>query len=265
MTRVLIGIPTLNGPSRLDRVLKSIRECTDLTGVTVLVSDDCSTKENLKLNKDTLYSVPGTEMLMSERRLGVPAQWNRLVRHVPDADVCVLLNDDVEVTDDWLDVLVFSLERNPHAGMVGLRSDTGVVKSEALKRPRIDYYESRLMCGGGSLLSSGGACFAFRRTDWAAVGEFDERYFYFYEEIDFGISLTKKLGRFNYIADYPVIYHMGGATMASLAPEQVLLESRQRFTDKWRTTLDTLRLEFGKRLIPNPVEWNTSLKVSRHP
>lgn len=265
MTRVLVGIPTLNGPALIDRALKSIKACTDLRDVTVLVSDDASDEEKLKLNKDTVH-VHGVEMLTTETRLGIAKQWNRLVRHVTDAEVCVLLNDDVEVTDDWLDVLKFSLDKNPHAGMVGLRSDTGVVKHEALKRPRVDYHESRLMCGGGTLLSSGGACFAFRRSDWEAVGGFDERYFCFYEELDFGVSLARQLKRTNYIASYPVVYHMGGATIsANHDASALMLESRARFAEKWGMTLDALRAEFRQNPRPEAVEWNSQWQNWRLP
>lgn len=258
-TRVLVGIPTLNGPSRLDRLLKSIAACTDLRDVTVLVSDDCSTEENLKLNKDALYSVPGTEMLMSETRLGISKQWNRLVRHVPDAEVCVLLNDDVEVVDDWLDVLVFSLEKNPHIGTIGLRSEYGVIAVEAAKRRNIDYHDSRIVDGGGALLWSPGPCFAFRRTDWVDVGGFDERYFMYYVDADFGVSLQYK-SKVNCFAEYPVIYHMGGATMTYLDPNPAMEEGRRQFAEKWKMSFGALRDGFSQRPRFSHVKWNSSWK-----
>lgn len=262
--KVLVGIPTLNGPDRLDRCLKSIKKYTDLEDVTVLVSDDASAPENLKLNKDVVHT-HGVEMLMSEERLGVSRQWNRLVRHVPDADIVVLLNDDVEVVDDWLDVLVFSLSRNPRLGMLSLRCETGVTSANALPRARVDYNEARLLTGGGTLVSSGGACFAFRRTDWELVDGFDERYFCFYEEVDFGVSLAKR-GFFSAFASYPVVLHMVGASVSSNTDASaVLLASRARFAEKWGTTMDQLRADFSERPEPRWVEWNTSWKVNRHP
>jgi GT2 family glycosyltransferase len=263
--KIFIGIPTLNGPDRLDRALRAIRAHTDLRDVAVLVSDDCSTPENLELNKNAVHA-SGVEMLMSSQRLGVSQQWNRLVRHVPDAEICVLLNDDVEVVEDWLDVLAFSLARNPKLGMVSLRCETGVTSDNAVPRPRIDYSEARLLTGGGTLISSGGACFAFRRDDWQAVLGFDERYFCFYEEVDFGVALARERGLFSAFASYPVVLHMGGATVsANTDAPAVLLDSRARFAEKWGTTLDQLRAEFSKRRVPPWVEWNTSWKVNRLP
>lgn len=265
MTRVLIGIPTLNGPDRLDRVLASIRQHTDLTDVTVLVSDDASTPNNLGHNKGMVHR-HSVEMLMTEQRLGVSMQWNCLVRHVSDVEICVLLNDDVEVVDDWLDVLVFSLKENPDLGMVALRCETGIVKGDCPPRPRVDYNEAHLLVGGGTLVSSGGACFAFRRADWEAVGGFDERYFCFYEEVDFGVKLATERNLFSAFASYPVVYHMGGATTSQHADiNDVLVRSREAFTQKWGTTLDALRRSLRERRRPDFLEWNSQWKYWRHP
>lgn len=264
----LIGIPTLNGPDRLDRCLKSIREHTDLTNVTLLVSDDASSPENLLSNKNVITVNGGVPMLMTGERLGVPKQWNRLVRHM-QADVCVLLNDDMEVAQDWLDVILFTLERNPWIGMLGLRSETGVTRGNAVPRARVDYNEAAIQTGGGSLVSSGGSCFAFRRAEWEAVGGFDERYFCFYEEVDFGVSLSKKLGLMSAIASYPVLYHMGGATIAENAnASAVIVDSRRKFWEKWNQTMDQLRAEATARFrerAPVLVEWNSTWKYGRLP
>jgi GT2 family glycosyltransferase len=258
VTKVLIGIPTLNGPSRLDRLLKSIKQCTDLTDVTVLVSDDCSSEENLKLNKDTVH-IHGASMLVSDQRLGITKQWNRIVRHIPEAGVVVLLNDDVEVVPDWLDVILFSLEKNPHIGTIGLRSEFGVISAEARPRRNIDYHDSRIIGADGSLLWSSGPCFAFRRSDWEMVGGFDERYFMYYVDADFGVSLQYR-GKVNCVAEYPVIYHMGGATMTYLDPVPAIEEGRRQFADKWQQSFATLRDGFTRRPRLSCVEWNSAWK-----
>ncbi len=198
--RITIGIPTLNGPDLLARCLESVGACTrwaQWDNIKVLAVDDGSEEEQLKLTKDaihrasTAYPAMGLELLVHGQRRGIAAGWNSLTRH-RECDVVALLNNDVEVTDDWLDVLVYSLEHNPQLGMVGLNAYTGVTKRQVAEavagvpthswRPDVDFCEAKLMDGDGSLLTSCGYAFAFRRKDYDAIGGFDERYFCFYEE-----------------------------------------------------------------------------------
>lgn len=268
MTRVLVGIPTLNGPDRLRRCLASIAAyppADERLHLTVLVCDDGSEPEALKLNKDVIHTaseqIPGLEMLINEKRLGIATSWNRLVRHTC-TDVVILLNDDIEVVEHWADVLVYSVMENERAGMVGLNSYVGTTAAQAPPPgPRIDFHESKLMGGGSSLLTSSGAAFAFRRTAYDMVGGFDERYFCFYEEVDFGVMMLG-YGLRHFIASYPIVFHMGGATNAdprNLIASERMSESRRLFRQKWGGSPRELR-ERQPALSRFPLrEWNTQL------
>lgn len=260
--RRLIGIPTLNGPERLHRCLKSVIDCGVPADTQILVADDGSFPAELEANKNVTHAF-AVEMLMSGgARNGIAATWNRLVRHVADAQTIILVNDDVEVVSDWSDVLVYSVEENLEVGAVGLPCLTGVLKPAA-PEPRVDYVEAKLLDGGGTLLSAGGACFAFRRESWEAVGGFDERYFVFYEEVDFSVALRQH-GRFPYFASYPVVYHLGGATNAdtrNLSAAKHLALSRQSFAEKWGARPGELRRKLAERPRPSRLnEWNSQLK-----
>ncbi|HXB28148.1 MAG TPA: glycosyltransferase [Gemmatimonadaceae bacterium] len=270
MVQVTIGIPTLNGPDRLFRCLRSIGQHTSWGScgdVKVLVVDDGSTEELLKTNKDMvhiasgLYPQMGLEMLMHNERRGIARGWNALTRH-RGSEVVALMNDDIEVVDDWLDVLVYSVTKNGHAGMVGLNSYVGVTKASVpFPPPRVDYCEGRLLGGGSNgLVSSQGPLFAFRREMFDRVGGFDERYFCFYEEVDFGIAL-RQAGFHHYMADYPRVFHMGGATNSkpeNLDAAKHMAESAEKFRQKWGATLGDLRAGFGPS--PGCDEWNTQIK-----
>ena len=265
--KILVGIPTLNGSDRLRRCLDSVVHCTqfaDFEEVTVLVCDDGSDEEELLLNKNAIHfyaeHIQGLEMLMNGNRQGIAASWNKLVRH-KRADIVVLINDDIEVVDHWLDVLTYSVWQNNVAGMVGLNSYVGVTKGQVSaenKTPlRTDYHEARLLSGGGELLASIGPIFAFRRDNYDLVGGFDERYFCFYEELDFGVALRMK-GLTHLIADYPIVYHMGGATNSdprNLIASEEMARSRQKFIDKWGKTPEELRRALVKKK-PLLNEWN---------
>jgi GT2 family glycosyltransferase len=274
--KVTVGIPTLNGHERLRRCLWSIEECTTRDeNVRVVVCDDGSAEAELQKNRDVLWSflgkIPSLEMLENGERRGIAKSWNRLARHYPDADVVVLMNDDIEVVKDWLDVLVYSVMQNKTAGMVGLNSYYALTKHQHsllfpentlphVRIPLIDYREAHLMSGGGKLVSSQGPIFALRKSAFDEVGGFDERYFCFFEEVDLGVRLRQK-GYYHYMADYPICYHMGGATNSdpkNLDAKAEIANSRAKFLEKWGKTLGEIRNEYGPA--PAAVEWNSQLK-----
>lgn len=267
MPKILIGIPTLNGPDRLERCLRSIKQHTPLAkyDAEVVVSDDGSYSEKLVQNKNIchVYRVP---LLMSEVRTGVAQQWNRLVRHT-EAPIQILLNDDVEVVPHWLEALAYSLEENPHAGAIGLKAYQGVNSSHFTPPPQPSYMEAVMERGRG-LLSAQGFCFGFLRNKWVEVGGFDPQFFAFYEEIDFGIELFKRNWP-SYMLSYPIILHQGGATTSDIgnidAP-MVLEESRRLFKKK-HPPLSEIRAAMDAVCAGNPwpatKHWNTGLSVTQ--
>jgi GT2 family glycosyltransferase len=272
---ITIGIPTLNGPDRLERCLDSIARSTSMEA-RFLVCDDGSTEENLKLNKDAIhrYSVrlSGLEMIAHNARLGIARSWNHLVRHY-DSDILVIVSDDIEVVPHWLDVLVYSLNANLSLGMVGLNTYTGVTKGqrtgafgttpEHVWNPRLDYNEAELRSCDGSLLAIPGTVFAFRRSAFEKAGGFDERFFVFFEDLDFGIRL-KEQGLVHAIASYPIVYHMGGATTTdpnNMNAREEFLRSKKKFEEKWREPLHSMRRRLTPAEPPHFKVWNTQLAV----
>ena len=278
MISILIGIPTLNCASRLYRCLDAIAECTpfDRYQIKVMVCDDGSTDVELAANKAVLFDQEkllrdaSLEMLMHQARRGISAGWNSLTRFQP-ADVVVLLNDDIEVVPDWLDVLVYSVTKNPRLGMVSLNQYTGLTKGQHRAafakmlpheaQPILAYHEAKLMTGQGQLLASHGSIFAFRREVYDLVGGFDERYFCFYEELDFGVSLREH-GFAHAVASYPIVYHMGGATLSepkNLDAKMQLARSRGLFHEKWQTSIAAMREKYRVQLVGDLNEWNTAI------
>jgi len=233
-----------------------------LSQCVVLVADDGSNEIELEKNK-RICAYYGVELLFGHGRTGIAATWNRLTRHYPDSKVVVLINDDIEVVPNWLDVLLYSVEQNEYLAMVSLSSKTGVPREVARHESMLDYNESKLLSGNYALISSQGPIFAFRHELYNLIGGFDERYFCFYEEVDFGVSLGYR-GYFSYVASYPNPYHEGGATNSdinNLDAAQHMATSRQKFHDKWGKTLSEIRTDFSQRKPPLQIkEWNSQIK-----
>ena len=260
---VTIGIPTLNGPDRLRRCLRSIRINTPRSeAFKVLVVDDCSTPDNLQRNKDVIHEF-GVEMITHHERFGVARGWNDLTRHT-QAPWIILMNDDVEVVPDWYEALVFSLKNNPHAGMIGLPAYQGVNSSNFTPPPIKSYNESKMERGVG-MFSTTGFLFGFERRKYDEVAGFDNGYFLFYEEVDFGACLMEK-GWPSYMLSYPVVIHQGGASTSDTRnvpdAQGVMAESRERFKRKHGSIKAVRDAMAGLKVAHHPnVQWNTMLKT----
>ena len=210
-------------------------------------------------------------MILNESRLGIATSWNRLTRHYADADLVVLLNDDIEVVPWWLDVLAYSLRENPSLGMVALNSYVGLTRGQHamlhpgvaahIQIPRIDFNKASLV-GAGEILSTTGSAFAFRRSAFDDVGGFCERYFCFFEEVHFGATL-RRANYYNVMASYPVLYHMGGATNSderNLDASAQMKRSREVFEEFWGKSLSDVRREFDAGPIDLKLrEWNSTI------
>jgi N-acetylglucosaminyl-diphospho-decaprenol L-rhamnosyltransferase len=262
---VLIGIPTLNGSDRLRRCLRSIKVNTPpAQPFKVLVVDDCSTPENLQRNKNVVHEF-GIEMITHQERYGVARGWNDLTRHTK-APYIILMNDDVEVVPDWYDALVFSLKNNPGAGMIGLTAYQGV-NSSNFSPPPVKSYNEAVMQRGDGMFSATGFLFGFRHEQFDMISGFDDGYFLFYEEVDFGIRLLQA-GWPSYMLSYPVVIHQGGATTSDTRnvqdPQGVMAASRDRFMSKFggmRAIRDAIDKIWKHRGPSRLVQWNTMLKT----
>lgn len=262
MPNIAIGIPTLNGPDRLERCLRSIKKYTPKRfDFQVTVSDDFSTEKNITYNK-VICNTYGVPLLLADNRYGVSEQWNRLVRHNP-SQLQILMNDDVEVVEHWLDALAYSIVENPHAGVIGLKAHQGVNSISWTPPPPISYAEAVMERGRG-FLSSQGFLFGFMKDKWDAVGGFDTQFFAFYEEVDFGIRLFQQNWP-SYMLSYPIVLHQGGATtsdQSNIDARRVLAESREKFKRKhqaiWelRNQMDEMELHHSW---PPLRQWNTGL------
>lgn len=258
---VCIGIPTLNGPDRLTRCLESIRRHTPMAPMKakVFVSDDYSSPEHLEANK-RICACYQVDLLMTDERQGVAKQWNRLSRHT-EAPVMILMNDDVEVVDDWLEALVFSIKSNPHAGMIGIKAYQGI-NSLNFVPPPVPSYNEAIMERGHGMLATTGFLFGFSRNKYLEVNGFDHAFWAFYEEVDFGIRLLER-GWPSYMLSYPVVLHQGGATTSdpgNIDARRVLDESRVKFKAK-HTSIQHQRDHMRKQEWPKPIQWNTMLST----
>jgi GT2 family glycosyltransferase len=192
------------------------------------------------------HGVRGAVVVRSSVNLGFGGGCNRGVR-ASRGEYIVLLNDDTEVEDGWLDALVDTADRHPEAGAVGSRVrdpygklqeaggilwrdgsiwHVGRLVSDTTMRyrhlRRVDY------CSACSLL--------VRRSTWDAVGGFDENFFPgYYEDLDLCLNIAA-LGQTILYQPRARLMHHGGGDVGSLdlrVKAFVARRSRDTFLAKW--------------------------------
>ena len=92
-----VGILSYNRVVTLKRLIKSIRDHTDLRKTTVFISDDCSDDKGTLAYLSNLANCKSFVILMNRTRLGIAGNSNRLLRCLARFPHKILLNDDVEI------------------------------------------------------------------------------------------------------------------------------------------------------------------------
>ena len=166
---------------------------------------------------------PAVQVVSLAQNIGVTAALNVCAR-AGRGELVGLFNNDLEADPDCLGELVAALREHPQAGWAGAKlrdfeqrdvldgagdvftwAATGGRRGHG-ERDVGQYDEPRAIfgaCGGAAL---------YRRSTLQQVGDFDEDFFAFYEDVDW--NLRAQLAGFScrYVPS-AVVYHMGSATI----------------------------------------------------
>lgn len=146
----------------------------------------------------------GAKVLRLGANLGFGAAVNRAA-HAAEGDALVVLNDDLLPEPGFLDKLVAPLAEGFEmaAGVLVRSEQPGVIESAGLVLDRTlgahDYLQneplSRLERPGPPPFAPTGGAAAYRRSDFLAVGGFDEAFFAYLEDVDLAIRLRARGAR----------------------------------------------------------------------
>lgn len=223
MPRVTAVVPNWNGRHLLDMVIGSLDRQT-VRAERVVVVDDGSTDgsaEHLRA------AWPDVEIVALERNVGFAAAANRGIERAV-GDFVALINTDVELDARWLENM---------AAALGERADCGSVACKLVdwrRRDVLDGAGDTLRWSGvadrrghgrrddgrydrpGPVFSACAAAALYRREALDDVGGFDERYFAYQEDVDWGFRAQLRGWRCEYVPT-AVAFHMGSATTAESA------------------------------------------------
>jgi hypothetical protein len=155
------------------------------------------------------------------------------------ADYILLLNDDTVVAPDFLDALLETAETIPDAGIVGPKIYYFDEPQKVwFAGARFDYETCMLTTPGSGLLDDGsrseplesdyitGCALLIKRQVVERIGLLDERYFLYWEDVDWGLR-TKKAGFKNVVVPRSRIWHKVSASSGGMdSPSRIYYKTR---------------------------------------
>jgi len=235
---VAVVILNWNGLEHLQRYIPSVVKHSEIAQI--YVADNNSSDDSVAYIQN---EYPEIKIIQNKENGGFAKGYNDALKELTE-DYFILLNSDVEVSENWISPILEYLEQNPKA---------------VIAQPKILSYREKSKfeyagAGGGFIDYLGypfcqgrifqsmeedrgqfdeikevfwatGACMFISREIFWKVGGFDERYFAHMEEIDL-CWRVKNLGYQIYVVPESTVYHLGGGTMKNSNPKKTFLNFR---------------------------------------
>lgn len=229
-----------------------------------LASIKASKRDGFLLSKVVLVDNASTDMslegldglglplhiIRNRANLGFAAACNQGAR-AGDGDYVLFFNPDARLTEDTLSRTIAFMERPERAriGICGVRltEDDGTMSVSCARFPTLRIFLgkatglSRLFPGvfpehfmrSSELQNSGevdqviGAFFMVRRSIYDFLNGFDERFFVYFEEVDFSLR-AKQMGYSSYYLSDVSAYHRCGGTSEQIKAQRLFYSLRSR-------------------------------------
>ncbi|MBK8506620.1 MAG: bifunctional riboflavin kinase/FAD synthetase [Saprospiraceae bacterium] len=206
----------------------------------ITVADNGSTDDSLAFLEK---NYPQVKIIKLAKNYGFAGGYNRAIKKV-NSEYIILLNSDVEVTNQWANKLIDYIRMHP---------EIGAVQPKVKSYDRKSTFEYAGAAGGlvdklgypfcqGRILSeveedlgqydqikeifwTTGAAMIIRKNLFEKVGGFDADFFAHMEEIDLCWRL-KQFGYKMFVFPTAVVYHKGGGTLSYESPRKTYLNFR---------------------------------------
>ena len=247
--KVSIVIPVY-GKFRLTiECLCSLVEAKNKVPFEVIIMDDGSKEAAFQ----RLAQIPGVKYVRNSANLGFVKACNRGIEHAV-GDYVVVLNNDVQVTDSWLDHLIAVLAAAPDIGAAGPKiiypngrlQEAGVVinrdatstlvgVAEQSDLPAYNYLREIDYCSG--------ACLMFKKTFFDELGGFDPEFAPSYcEDVDLCLKIRQRGLKIVYVPESVIIHHLS-ATANSVHKSYkgwMIVRNQQKLAERWQEQIDQL-------------------------
>ena len=237
-----------------------LRSVEKVEGAEVIVADNASTDGSLKVMEEMF---PQVRTIAFDKNHGFTGGYNKAFEQI-DSELFILINSDIEVTEDWLSPIVRWMEEHPecgacapklhswqerdkfeYAGAAGGYIDRfgyPLCRGRVLKRLETDngQYDSP-----ADVFWATGACLAVRSEVYRRLGGLDDRFFAHMEEIDLCWRMQLEGWKVTVVPD-SLVYHVGGGTLPATSPFKLYLNFRNNRLMLSNNLAKTYALEFLK-------------------
>ena len=270
MTKTAVVILNYNGRAYLEKFLPGVIKHS--TEATIYVADNASTDDSVGFIKS---SFPEINLIVFNENYGFAGGYNKALGAI-NAQYYLLLNSDVEVTQNWIQPLEDFLDLN---------------EEYASCQPKIKDYNHRALfeyagaCGGfldilgypycrGRIFDqiesdsgqynepvdifwSSGACMLIRSKAFHQAGGFDKDFFAHMEEIDLCWRIHSMGYKIKSMPD-STVFHVGGGTLKKTSPFKTYLNFRNGLS------LLIKNLPLGELILKLPIrivlDWVAAIK-----
>lgn len=222
---VAVVVLNYNGKHWLEKFLPDVLKKS--TTADVIIADNASTDGSVEW---LLNHYPEVRCIRFTTNLGYTGGYNEALKQVT-ADIYVLLNSDIEVTDNWLTPVVEFLESNPNAAAAQPKilqytnqgqfeyagASGGYIDKLGFTFCRGRVFETHENDHGQyddavEVFWASGACMFIKSKAFHELGGLDDSFFAHMEEIDLCWRL-KNQGYSVWVIPASKVYHVGGGTL----------------------------------------------------
>jgi GT2 family glycosyltransferase len=236
--KIAVVILNWNGVELLEQFLPSVVKYSP--EATIYLADNASTDDSISF---VMANFPSVKIIKNDSNLGFAGGYNEALKHI-DAEIYALVNSDIEVTENWLQPIIKTFEKEPQ---------TAIIQPKILDFKRKEYFEYAGAAGGfidkygypycrGRIFDTlekdngqyndnceifwaSGACFFILSSVYNELKGFDADFFAHQEEIDLCWRAFNKGYKIKYISE-SVVFHVGGATLQQGNPRKTFLNFR---------------------------------------
>ena len=219
MSSPLVSIIIVNfcGKNLLKECLQSLTT-TNYKNYEIIIVDNNSTDDSVEFVEKNYKKI---QLLMLNKNYGFAIP-NNMAAKIARGKYLVFLNNDTNVTPNWLEQLIMPLEKDKTIALAQsllLRKNNTVDSSgDFIDTIGRTYSNQDSPNKEKYILSPKGACMIARRDLFLELGGFDESYFASFEDVEIGWK-SWLYGYKVVVIPSSVVYHYGGKTIEHLSDE----------------------------------------------